>query len=121
MSIRTPTPSRLEAPPLFLTHVLDLLSGDGWRVEIVSAPRDERLSFSLVARCGDDARGRTVVLHGYVGATEVRLKDIWRILAHLNDVQGDVAVLCLGTQASLSDLAAQTSRRLGVEVRRIAG
>jgi hypothetical protein len=121
VSIRTPTPSRFEAPPLFLTNVLDLLSGDGWRVEIVSAPRDERLSFSLVARCGDEPRVRSVVLHGYVAPTEVRLKDVWRVLAHLNDLQGDVAVLCLGVQTSMSALAAETARRLGVEVRRIAG
>ena len=121
MSIRTPTPSRVAQPARALTRTLQTLAADGWTVEIVSAQHDGARAFALVARSRLAGADRCVVLHGFDGGVEVRLDDVWKLVAHLNDAQGDNAVLCLAPGAVLTDMARTTAERLRVMVRRIEG
>lgn len=116
MSISTPTPSRMRAPVRDVTRVLEVLEDEGWRAEITSAPPSAPHAFAVIARGRRSGRDMTLVLHGFPRACEVKLQDVWRLVAHLNDAHGDTAVLCLGPEAVLSNLARETAERLGVVI-----
>lgn len=123
MTIEIPTPpstaTRSAEPPRGLSRTLEELSDEGWRVEIAAASREERRSFALVARAPGAPRGQVMVLHGYLGATEVQMKDVWHVVAHVNELQGDLAVVCLGFKTTVSPMARATADRIGVVFRRV--
>lgn len=119
VSIRMPSPPRPATPPGF-TSVLARLASAGWRVEIPVLGGQPRPAYALIARGrNEDEKAVTMVIHGYDGSQEVRLEDLWRVVAHMNDIQADCALLCLPTHGAISDLAVTTARRLGVEIVRL--
>lgn len=123
LNTRTPTASQLSPPPRYLTRMLELLAGPGWRVEIEpggapdAGPRRPRVSYGIVARNGGASPPRVVVMHGHFDVPEVRLEDVWNVLARLNESQGDVAILCLPRGTPVSPIARDAARRVGVELR----
>ncbi|MCE9637616.1 MAG: hypothetical protein K8T90_18105 [Planctomycetes bacterium] len=119
MTIEIDAPARIAPQSRGLTRMLEQLSDQGWRVEIASAPSAARVSFALVARAPGEARERIVVLHGFLGAMEVQMKDVWGVVAHVNEIQGDTAVVCLGFKTTVSKMATDTADRIGVVFRRV--
>jgi hypothetical protein len=119
VSIRMPSPPRPATPPGF-TSALARLASAGWRVEIPVLGGQPRPSYALIARGrNDQQKDVTMVIHGYDGKQEVRLEDLWRVVAHMNDIQADCALISLPSSGDVSDLAVSTARRLGVEIVRL--
>lgn len=120
MTIEITRPTRTAAQPRGLSTMLAALDEEGWRVEIAAAPKSARVNFALVARAPDEYAPRVMVLHGYLGAMEVQMKDVWGVVAHMNEIQADSAVVCLGLMTTVSKMAADAARQLGVEFRRLS-
>lgn len=109
-----PTPS---ARTLAAGWVISALHRDGWRVRHVR-PVGCRAHFALEASgLWDETlrRDRRIVVHGFHEA-EIRLEDLWNVVAAKNDSVADAAVLAVGGNCILSHLAAETARSLGVEI-----
>jgi len=80
------------------------------------------VAYAVVAKRsaqGDDAAA-TAIVFGYEGRREVRLSDLWRLVAEMNTIQPDAAALCLGRGATISPQAAETAAILDVPVFRVA-
>lgn len=116
MSTLTPTPRRGLSPPGF-TRLLSRLSSEGWRVEIPASRSRGRAAFVLLARRRDNAdRLLTSVIHGHAAGHEIRLDDVWAVVAHMSDVQAEQAVLYVEPGMQVSGLADDTATRLGVTI-----
>jgi hypothetical protein len=114
--VTNPTPESRKGTPPGFARLLTRLHLAGWRVELPPVTNC-RPAFAVLAR-GKGPRDEpvTLVIHGHSGAQELRLEDLWRVVAHMNDVQGDRAMLCLPPGAPVSELARRTAERLGVEI-----
>ena len=79
-------------------------------------------SYAVVARrpAVGDARAASAIVFGFEGKQEVRLADLWGLLAEANTIRPDEAALCLGRGATISTQAAETAALLDIPVFRIA-
>lgn len=62
----------------------------------------------------------TALVYGYLGRREVRLADLWSLVAELNTIRADVGTICLGDGATISPQAAETAALLKLRVLRVA-
>ncbi len=119
MSTHTPTQDTISTG---LRAFLRRLTAAGWEVEApaVSAPKD--VSYCLVARppAGEpgDAQASCLV-YVYEGAREVRVDDLWRLVADTRAAECDHPVMCIGSNVELASPTRDTAARLQVRVLRL--
>ena len=94
----------------------------GWRpiTPPVALPPD--VSFGVVAtrEAGAGAGRKLLLVHAFDGRREVRLSDLWRLVADMNTAGGHTAAMCLDADAQLSAQAAETAAFLRIPVLRVA-
>jgi hypothetical protein len=94
----------------------------GWSVAHLADDLSESVTFAFLATRRSRAQGAsaTMLVFGYEGSREVRLADLWRLVAELNTIRADDAALYLGDGVSLSAQAAETAALLHLSVLRHA-
>jgi hypothetical protein len=95
----------------------------GWRSVEALDSVPEGVSYGALATRYSESTGcaTTAIVFGYEGDREVRLADLWRLLAEMNTIRPDTAALCLGDGATISRQAADVAALLDVSVFRIGG
>ena len=93
----------------------------GWTSIEPLAGLPEGVTYGVVARRSDAGQYAVKALvFGYEGAVSVQLADLWPVLAELEADRPDVAALCLGHGATISDQAAESAALFDLPVFRIA-
>jgi hypothetical protein len=94
----------------------------GWRSVDALESLPDGVSYGVLATREAESAGSatTALVFGYEGAREVRLADLWRLLAEMNSIRPDAAAICLGDGSTISQQAAETAALLDLSVFRIA-
>src|SRR5687767_1523997 len=125
MDITGAAPPLVESPRRLVDcpeAVRQAFERSGWSVAPLPGGRAEAATFAFLASRRGTARNTaaTMLVFGYEGAREVRLADLWRLVAELNTIRADDAALYLGDAATLSVQAAETAALLHLAVLRPA-
>jgi hypothetical protein len=117
---RAPTFARNGAtcPPV----LKEAFERSGWTLGQPHESLPDGVTYGFVARRTTSRRGEpsTTLVFGYHEGREVRLADLWRLVAELNTIRADLGTICLGVGATLSPQAEETAALLKLRVLRVA-
>jgi hypothetical protein len=100
----------------------DAFERAGWTVGSSRDGLPAGVTYGFIAKRNMTGRASpaTALVYGFHGRREVRLADLWSLIAELNTIRADVATICLGDGATISPQAAETAALLKLRVLRVA-
>ena len=94
----------------------------GWTPRATVAGAFCRADYVFAASCrvASCAKPRSAIVFGYVSPREVRLTDLWSLVAALTTERADLGVICLGPETTISAQAREVAAVLRLEILRVA-